>query len=74
MTVIQIEQRRISGAFRQGVVQLTEIVGSLLALAQPSFGVPWYLLNEHLLRDIGKSPCERDIAKLQARFGISDYL
>ena len=71
MAVIQIEQRRTSGLFTQGV-QLTAILDRLLALVQPSFDVPWYLLNEHLLRDIGKSPCEREVAKLQARFGISE--
>jgi hypothetical protein len=44
------------------------------AFARPfeSRGVRWHSLNERLLRDIGVSPLEADIARLQQRWGVPE--
>jgi hypothetical protein len=40
-------------------------------LIRPSYDMPWRALDERLLRDIGISPIEAEMARLEARMGVA---
>jgi hypothetical protein len=74
MTAIQISEGRrfrLPKAVRQFPASLkgTGIWALISYLVRPATDTHWRSLNERLLRDIGKSPLDADIARLQARLG-----
>jgi hypothetical protein len=70
MAMLQFERTRISRPVMREV-SLASFLRGLLSRATPSHLKPWYSLNEQLLRDIGKSVVDAEIAKLQAH-GVSE--
>jgi hypothetical protein len=71
MAFLPFERARISRPFTREL-SLTAVLRKLLLRGRPTYVVPWYSLNERLLRDIGKSVVDAEIAKLQAQFGVSE--
>jgi hypothetical protein len=74
MTAIQISEGRrfrLPKAIRQFPASLkaTGISALKSYLFRPAHDTHWRSLNERLLRDIGKSPIDAEIARLQARLG-----
>lgn len=74
MTAIQTSegrQYRLPEAFRQFRSSLKGVGITVIksVLPRSAFDAPWRNLNERLLRDIGKSPTDAEIAWLQARLG-----
>ena len=71
MAMLQFEPTRISRPLLREV-SLAAFLRRLLSRAKPSHVKPWYSLNEQLLRDIGKSAVDAEIAKLQEAHGVSE--
>jgi hypothetical protein len=71
MTMIEIDRARTQDiACRR--TPLTSWLRRLIAATMPHHEVSWQTLNERLLRDIGKSTADAELAKLQDRFGVTD--
>ena len=74
MNTIQISEGRrfhLPKAIRQVFASLKAagIRASKSSWARPAYDMHWRSLDERLLRDIGKSPVDAEIARLQARLG-----
>ena len=74
MTTMQISDGRrfrLTKTIRHFPASLkgTGIWALMRHLARPARTMHWRSLNERLLRDIGKSPVDAEIARLQARLG-----
>ena len=56
--------------FRARVSATLSALAALLLLAPKPFERPWFTLSERLLKDIGKTPIEAEIARLHSRWGV----
>jgi hypothetical protein len=72
MTMVQIDRSQPSGAFGHQLAVIATL-RKMLASVSSSSGETWHGLNEHLLRDIGRSPTDAEIARITAGLGVSAW-
>ena len=58
--------------FRARVSATLSALAALRLLAPKTFEHPWFTLSERLLKDIGKTPIEAEIARLHSRWGVTE--
>jgi hypothetical protein len=73
MTMVQIDRSRPSGAFGHQKLAVIATLRKMLASVSSSSGETWHSLNEHHLRDIGRSPADAEIARITAGLGVSAW-
>ena len=71
MTMIQIDCGRTQD-IEHTHDSPTSLLHQLIVAMIPKIGVSWHTLNDRLLRDIGKSTAEAEVAKLRGSLGCTD--
>jgi uncharacterized protein YjiS (DUF1127 family) len=73
MTILQIERSRISHGSWIGASLAGRVERILRALRPERRHVPWSMLNDHMLRDIGISEAEAEIERLRASGRVPEW-
>ena len=71
MTMIQVESACIPSIRKQRAPVISTL-RQFLAHLLPEDRARWDLLNERLLRDVGRTSLDAEISRLQDRWGVSD--
>jgi len=72
MTMLQIDRSQASGAFGHPFALIATLQKMLASVS--SSDETWHSLNEHLLRDIGRSSTDAEIARITAGLGASAWI